>query len=453
MALRTDAAKRFCKDESGQIMALMAIGTSFILLGFLALSVDVGMLYHARQNAQIAADSAAIAAAVDYEYNLNVATAETAGRNASATNGYTNGTNSVVVSVVSPATGCKGGVSLPTGYFQATVTAPTATSAFLSALGFPTVTVSACSVAGLVVGDTCLWALASTGTGFDVQGSYDVQAPQCGAYVNSTSSNAIKVTGNGGTMDTKYVDVVGNSVGHQTSPTPISTGATPQNNPWANTAVPNPATACTLGASGNTYSGSTFTSANVASLNTSSGYVCFSNNVTMSGSVNMPPTSTVCNTCTSSGIIYIFQGNLTIATGATVSFGASNYNAGSSTFSGTNGAMIDLSCSSCTLNQNSNSLLNMYAPTAGSYNGIAIYQPLTNTTELQVQFGSNNENLDGYIFAPGAEVFMQDSGGGVTAAGIVADTIYEKTSALTIPLDYDTANATTTINKITVMVE
>ena len=40
-----------------------------VLVGFLALAIDVGMLFRAKRNMQIAADAAAIAGALDYKYN------------------------------------------------------------------------------------------------------------------------------------------------------------------------------------------------------------------------------------------------------------------------------------------------------------------------------------------------------------------------------------------------
>jgi len=106
-----------------------------------------------------------------------------------------------------------------------------------------------------------------------------------------------------------------------------------------------------------------------------------------------------------------------------------------------------------TLKQDSNSLLNIYAPTGGSYDGIAILQPPSNTSILQVQFGSNNEVLDGYIYAPKGEVYLQDNGGGVTATGIVCNQLYDKASTLTVSRSYDKANPTTTLNRMLTLVE
>ena len=105
-----------------------------------------------------------------------------------------------------------------------------------------------------------------------------------------------------------------------------------------------------------------------------------------------------------------------------------------------------------TFNQPSNTLLNITAPTSGAYNGIAIMQPASNTNNLQVQFGSNNETLDGYIFAPGAEVYLQDHGGGIVATGIVANTIYDKASTIRIP-SYAKQHSGTTKNRVVTLVE
>ena len=127
-------------------------------------------------------------------------------------------------------------------------------------------------------------------------------------------------------------------------------------------------------------------------------------------------------------------------------------NASTNTFSNTTGATIELYGG--TLNQLSNSILNMYAPTAGSMNGIGIYQPTTNTTDpLQVQFGSNSQMFDGYVYALNTTVYLQDSGGtGVKDMGIVAKAMNVQTANFVIS-SYDSANAGTTPNRIVSLVE
>ena len=68
---------RIQKDEAGQVLVMTALSMT-VLVGFLALAIDVGMLFRAKRNMQIAADAAAIAGALDYKYNGSITSAQTA---------------------------------------------------------------------------------------------------------------------------------------------------------------------------------------------------------------------------------------------------------------------------------------------------------------------------------------------------------------------------------------
>jgi hypothetical protein len=65
-------------------------------------------------------------------------------------------------------------------------------------------------------------------------------------------------------------------------------------------------------------------------------------------------------------------------------------------------------------------------------------EPSGDTTPLEIQFGSNSGNygsgtLDGLIYAPSAEVYLHDNGGsGVSATGLISDTLNICSSSLTI---------------------
>src|ERR1700734_198795 len=50
-------------DESGQSIMLIVVFIGMFLLGFMALGLDVGLLFHEKRMAQTAADAAAVAAA------------------------------------------------------------------------------------------------------------------------------------------------------------------------------------------------------------------------------------------------------------------------------------------------------------------------------------------------------------------------------------------------------
>ena len=427
----------FKNDESGQALVLTAICMT-VLMGFLGLAIDVGLLFRARQTVQIAADAAATASAIDYLYNHSTSSAILAGQAASALNGYTNGSGGVQVTVNLPP---KSGPSSGNGNFaEAIVKAPSTTSV-LSIFGYKTMTVGARAVAGIPeAGQACIWLMAPSGTALSVQGSYGINIHSCGIYVNSPDSNAVTVTGNGGTVSASFLDVVGNvTPQHQTSPTPITSNTAPRKNPFGDVTGPSVPSGCSI-----TSSLTSITTSNVSTVSgsSSSPVVCFTSAVTLGDGVNLPGAD--------SGVVYLFENGVTIGTGSTVTFGSGTYNSSTGTFSNTDGAVMELYGG--TLTQDSSSVLNIYAPTAGSYNAIAILQPTINQTQLQVQFGSNNEVLDGYIYAPNAPVYLQDSGGGVTAAGIVAYSMSNQTTSINIP-GYDNANANTTPNRIVSLVE
>jgi Flp pilus assembly protein TadG len=77
--------------ESGQVLVITAF-CMIGFMGFLALAVDVGILFHTRWQLQIAADAAATAAAVEYLHNgYDKASAITVGTNAATANNVSDG--------------------------------------------------------------------------------------------------------------------------------------------------------------------------------------------------------------------------------------------------------------------------------------------------------------------------------------------------------------------------
>jgi Flp pilus assembly protein TadG len=417
------------KGESGQSLVLFAFGLS-VVLAFLALAVDVGMLFQAKRKLQIAADAAAIAGAQDFLFNQSATTAKSVGKAASSANGYTNASGGVVVTMsVPPADGAAAGAS---GDVEAVVSAPINTF-FMGLLGTNSMTLKARAVAGAPTnGSACIWLMNATSTDLYLQGSYDIEAPSCGIYANSTSSSAVSVTGGGGTVNAEYLDAVGNSVpGHMTSPTPVTPNAQARTSPWGNLVGANPSTA-----TGCTTVDSTTTSLTGNIAGPGPGNVtCYTKAVTLSsvtigtGSFGATP---------SQDVITTGAGTLAFGNGVTISGTVKIY-----------GGTIDIQSGS--FNQN-NATLSIIAPISGTYDAIAIMQPATNTNQLQVQFGSSNQTLDGYIYAPGAQVYLQDNGGGVVATGIVANNLLVKASTVRIP-NYDNAHPTTSPNRVLAMLE
>jgi Flp pilus assembly protein TadG len=458
------------RNEEGQTLVLTALCGS-VLLGFMALALDVGVLFHNRREIQTAADAAALAGAKDYLYNQSVSSARTAACSAAAANGFTgncttstsgvcSGSDTVICVNLPPQSGPN--TTTAGNFVEVIVKQPTSTI-FRSG----SITVNARAVAATPTnGQACIWLMASTGPAFDVQGSYDIEATGCGIYVNSTSTDAMGVTGNGGTVKAQFIDVVGNAtLQHQTSPTPATMNSGTRTDPWGNLQGPCYDTASCTAANNvnpgqtNACNGSNSSTATSITSSTTippavNGVVCFTG-----GSLSPPPLITGSTAFSfpgaSSGVTYLFTNGVEIDTGTTVTFGwGPPYDPTSGTFPispPTVGATLDVG--NGTLKQDSSSLLNIYSPTKGSVDGIAIMQSPWNTGTLKLQFGSNNEVLDGYIYAPSGEVYMQDSGGGVTATGLVANQLFDKTTAFTVAKSYDQANPTTTLNAQIVLVE
>lgn len=423
------------KDERGQALVITAISLTLVM-GFTAFAVDVGLLFRARRQMQIAADAAAMAGATQLFYGP-VSTYVDVAKTAAKSNGVDASVAGNTVIVQSPpADGPNAG---RTGFVEAQVgeLAPTFFAGLFT--GGHSMTVAARAVAGTPsASNACIWVMkASASDVLQLQGNSTINAPGCSIYVNSNNSSAVKVTGNSNNFNGPQFSVVGSYSGHNTSPTGITDGVPPQTPPINNLSDPS---GCASDAT-TAISGAYTPGAGVTA-------VCFTNAVTLNNGAALAG-------ALGSGIVYVFKQGVTVATGATVNLGSYN---GTPPATGqqfdptkTYGAVLDLSGG--TLNQNSNSIINSYAPTSGTYNAVAIMQPATNTTTpLQVQFGSNNEVLDGIIYAPATQVYLQDNGGGVTATGVITNTMFLKSSSITIP-NYSNANPTTTPFRQLTMIE
>jgi Flp pilus assembly protein TadG len=421
-------------DEQGSALILVALGFS-VLLGFTALAVDMGQMFHAKRNMQIAADAAAVAGSLDYLYNGSVTSAKAAAKSASSSNFYTDGTNSVTVTPnMGPTVGAYAG---NTNFFEVIVSQPVPTL-FMATVGKKTMTIEARAVAGTPVpGDVCIWVMNPTGADMNVQGSYDIETPKCGIYVNSPASSSFSTTGNGGTINALFLDVVGNSPpSHQTTPTPATINTAPRTNPWGNLTGPTPANGgCSTSNTDATTTSLTGTLGTVTVTGPGAGNAkCYSNTagVTLKDVTFGPG-------------VYVFENGVKLQ--------------GTDTIQGPG----TLDIYSGAFSQVNNAVLNITAPTSGTYNAIALMQPATNTKALSIQMGSSNSTMIGYIYAPGANVNMQDNGTGACSpnatttrgtesTGIVAGTFSVGPSQLCIN-SYDLAHPTTTPNRVVTLIE
>src|ERR1700756_4639745 len=96
-----EIVKTLLRDESGQTLIFVTVSMS-VIFGFLAMAADVGTLLHDKRNLQIAADSAAIAGAVEENVNPAAANVRAAGALAATQNGFTDGSNQATVTINPP---------------------------------------------------------------------------------------------------------------------------------------------------------------------------------------------------------------------------------------------------------------------------------------------------------------------------------------------------------------
>jgi Flp pilus assembly protein TadG len=383
---------RILRDESGQTLVFVAVSLSFIL-GVVGMATDVGTLLHAKRDLQNAADSAAIAGAVEEDISAVAANVQAAGQRASTQNGITNGSNGAVVTInTPPASGPHAGVA---GYVEAIVS-QSEPMFFARLFKQNSLTVSARAVAfNGATNNGCMTALHPTASDtIHLEGSFNVDAPGCSVVDDSNASDALVFTGGGGTLTAGSVGVVGGATGQtgDSSPAPV-TGIAPVSDPLANLPAPtyNPAS-CTAAPAGTTWGPAT-----------AGGTVCYSGDIKVQNNVTMNPG------------VYVFPGTLDFNGGGSLTgTGVTLY------FPGPNGTLGG--------SGNGNTTLNLTAPTSGTYNGILIYQDRsdTNTGELN---GTPIANMTGIIYMPDAELEISGNSTVSLDTDLIIGSLYDKGNA------------------------
>ncbi len=398
-------------DESGQAMILSVLCMT-CLFGFVALAADVGIMLREKRLLQIAADSAAIAGALELNYNpagITAAAQAAASQNgfASTTSGVTTAAGVTVTVNPTPLYGPYAG--LP-GYVEVIVSQRQPTL-FMGLFGVLNMTPTVRAVAQNGGSSySCINVTNPTAPqAMKLQGSFDVTAPNCGVVIDSNDPDALHFVGGAGNLTAGSVGVVGGCGGQcgDSSPTPV-TGIVPQGDPlgYLQPSFPTP-TGCTAGG--------TLTGAVAPG--------CYSGNVTVNNAVLTG--------------MYIFTGNLTLSHSVTT---------------GTGGATIDLT--SGTLTETPNTVLNLVAPTTGTFHGIAIMAPQSNTSTLTLEFGNATGLIDGIIYAPGANLYLHDSGGGTSGLTLITDlivgTFFDQTGSLNLQ-SYSATTPGSPLTKVTLV--
>jgi len=153
-----------------------------VLLAFAALALDAGFFFDYKQRMGAAADAAAMAAAFEIKRNFHITQSnlETYARDDASRNGFTDGTNSVTVTVTRPpATGLHIGDS---AFVEVVVSRPTPTF-FAKIFGQSNVTVSARAVATIADDAAgCVFALNTGDPKYPIE--FDVEGKSPGTHIN-----------------------------------------------------------------------------------------------------------------------------------------------------------------------------------------------------------------------------------------------------------------------------
>ena len=418
---------RSLRDECGQTLVFVALGMT-VLVAFMGLAIDVGLLFRCRRNLQIAADAAAIAAALDYKYNASITSAKAAGQAAATANGVTNGVGGATVTInTTPVYGPYAGQS---GFIEAIVYDPSPTIFMSMLTKNSSMTVSARAVAGSGSNVGCVWTLARSGTDISLTGSGAIDAVNCDIYDNSSNtSSALTLTGSG-SITAKQVGIVGGYTrtgSGSINPTPV-TGLSPAADPLANLpAPPIPTGTCSSGCTqSNTGSGNltvnpgTYTSiSNTGSgtLTLNAGNYIITGNLTNTGSGSLILgagnytiggnfQSTGSSSITLGSGLYIIGGNLQLTgSGPMTGSGITFYTEGSTTLTGSGN-------------------MNLSAPTSGTYNGVLAFQARSDTSAMAIT-GSGGDHIQGILYAPNAPVTLTGSGSLNVSLDMITDSLTE----------------------------
>lgn len=428
---------RILKEEKGQVLVLTALSMT-VLMGFMGMAADVGALFHDKRNQQTAVDAAAIAGALDYKFNANAASAQAAAKAAATANGVPD------VSYLTVNVPPQNGPNQNPGFVEAILTEPRNTM-FMSLFGFHTVNVTARAVATAsgAPSQGCVYILDPTASyAMDLQGSFNVDAPGCGIEINSNSASALHFTGAGGSMTAGWIAVNGGASGQtgDSTPAPTTYTNTPISDPYGGVdPLPvNASNQCsgpwdwTLDGKTGSTSVSNYTP---TAAETSAKKITLTGTVNLSGSSNSddgiiaqcyPLPVNISNATLGPGI-YVFLGGVTLSGSVA-----------------TNNATLDIQQGGLTIPTGgvsfgtaNNSATGLIAPTAGPTNGIALMEPVGNTSQIMIQKGNATGNITGDIYAPSAQLYLQDSGGDKTGglslySDIIVGTLFDKTATMQI---------------------
>ncbi len=366
-------------SEAGQTLVFVAFG--MVIIGaILGLAIDMGYMRFLKRRIQTAADSAAIAGAAEIKYG----DAATAAKADAASNGLTDGSNGVTVTVnTPPASGPHQGLS---GYVEVVIS-KTQPTFFIRIVpgGAANSTVQARAVAGSA--KNCIYTLQSSGTLSMNRGS-TIDAPNCAIVDNGDLASQ-------GTITASSISVGGPGIACSScTPTPQQ-GIIQAADPLAYLQPPATAPCTTLptisSGARQIFPGS-YCAINVIGTAT----VTFQPGLYIVNGNGAPPID--CPGAPTSGLCIDTSGTVT---GNGVTF----YNTNNTSISIANTGTISLT-----------------APTAGTYAGILLYQDRSDSNAATIR-AANGPKFEGALYFPSATLSIHDIGSAAAYTIVVAGSL------------------------------
>lgn len=417
--------------QAGQTLLPVVVFMAVVMLGMLAFAVDVGYIFHEKRLAQSAADAAAIAAAEEYTYNGDVlgTDATNAANAAAAQNGFdpSASLNPATVTVTTASSGnytSSGSGGAPSAWVVATVSKPVPTffmGGFRSRFGTMTVSATA-QAAGKQDSPTCVCLEGTSGNDLNMSNGSSMTINGCGLMSDSSSSSAIQIAGNSHLCATSVAaeasswDTTGNITGNSSvcSSAQVIQGS----NSACAPPMPTPPadTSCSADPSGGSWgtNGLWTVGPNSAYGTTEDGdTICYSNlNVNENGTtVTLNPGIYVIN----GGTLHFYGDGKSNGGGDGVFFYLEN---GAKVVMD-NGAIVNLVAGG---NPQSGGGTAPDVGSSGEYDGIVFYQDSSDTSAMTLAGGSSSY-LNGAVYAPAANITLNNGSNSTVDADIVAKTL------------------------------
>jgi Flp pilus assembly protein TadG len=378
-------------DEEGQVLVLTAL-MLVVLLGFMALAIDVGRLLLVKRQLQTMADAAAIAAALETGAcgsMSNCVAMQDAAKSAATENGATGftfltqcaGSSGANLTVTLNNGPCALGASDPNhndARFTEVVTSQQEPTLFAPIIGVNAVTVSARAEAGLGPPNFCVTILNGSASNALLMNGNASLIAQCGIMDDSDSGTALLVNGHD-TLQATKINVTGQILENgnvSVTPKP-STGVPAMPDPLASTPIPSTG-GCGTSSNNGPYNGSqtqvVVNSNKTASFNP--GTYC--GGITLNGGA----------TATFSPGLYIVNGSMIVNGHASVS-----------------GSGVTFYFPTGSLTMNGAAHADFTAPTTGTYAGLLFFQNKSDTSTMIVN-GDSTSVWQGAVYLPSAQLIL-----------------------------------------------